>query len=105
MNTLIWVLVGVFAYSFIGFFLKSRGILPSSVRVQGPLTTLHTKRGRDFLDWLARPKRFWRAWSNIGVGITLVVMVGTFALLLFQGLSILRNPPAPTQVNQPQNFL
>ncbi|WP_136589620.1 site-2 protease family protein [Salinigranum halophilum] len=105
MNTLVWVLVGVFAYSFVAFFLKSRGILPSSVRVQGPLTTLHTKRGRDFLDWLARPKRFWRAWSNIGVGITLVVMVGTFALLLFQGLSILQNPPAPTQVNQPQNFL
>jgi membrane-associated protease RseP (regulator of RpoE activity) len=25
--------------------------------------------------------------------------------LLFQGLSILQNPPAPTQVNQPQNFL
>jgi membrane-associated protease RseP (regulator of RpoE activity) len=105
MNTLVWVLVGVFAYSFIGFFLKSRGILPSSVRVQGPLTTLHTKRGRDFLTWLAGPKRFWRAWSNIGVGITLVVMVGTFALLLIQGLSILRNPPAPTQVNQPENFL
>jgi membrane-associated protease RseP (regulator of RpoE activity) len=105
MNTLIWVLVGVFAYSFIGFFLKSRGILPSSVRVQGPLTTLHTKRGRDFLDWLAGPKRFWRAWSNVGVGITLVVMVGTFALLVFQGLTILQNPPAATQVNQPQNFL
>ncbi len=105
MNTLVWVLVGVFAYSFVAFFLKSRGILPSSVRVQGPLTTLHTKRGRDFLNWLARPKRFWRAWSNVGVGITLVVMVGTFALLLFQGLSILQNPPAPTQVNQPRNFL
>jgi membrane-associated protease RseP (regulator of RpoE activity) len=105
MNTLVWVLVGVFAYSFVAFFLKSRGILPSSVRVQGPLTTLHTKRGRDFLNWLAGPKRFWRAWSNVGVGITLVVMVGTFALLLFQGLSILQNPPAPTQVNQPQNFL
>ncbi|AUV83274.1 metalloprotease [Salinigranum rubrum] len=105
MNTLVWVLVGVFAYSFVAFFLKSRGILPSSVRVQGPLTTLHTKRGRDFLNWLAGPKRFWRAWSNIGVGITLVVMIGTFALLLFQGLSILQNPPAPTQVNQPRNFL
>jgi membrane-associated protease RseP (regulator of RpoE activity) len=105
MNTLVWVLVGVFAYSFVAFFLKSRGILPSSVRVQGPLTTLHTKRGRDFLNWLAGPKRFWRAWSNVGVGITLVVMIGTFALLLFQGLSILQNPPAPTQVNQPQNFL
>jgi membrane-associated protease RseP (regulator of RpoE activity) len=105
MNTLVWVLVGLFAYSLLAFLLKSRGLLPSSIRVQGPLTTLHTKRGRAFLNWLAGPKRFWRAWSNVGVGITLVVMVGTFALLLFQGLSILRNPPAPTQVNQPQNFL
>ncbi|RDI72069.1 site-2 protease family protein [Halopelagius longus] len=105
MNTLLWVLVGLLAYSFAAFFLRRRGLLPSSVRVQGPFTTIHTKRGRDLIDWIATPKRFWRAWSNIGVGAALVIMFGMFFFLLAQGILILRNPPAPSAVNQPQNFL
>ncbi|WP_129112798.1 site-2 protease family protein [Halegenticoccus tardaugens] len=104
MNTLFWVLAGVLAYSVVALSLQSRGLLPSSVRVQGPLTTIHTKRGRDFLDWLARPRRFWRAWSNVGVGITVVVMVGSFFLLIQAALTTLQNPQQ-TSVNQPQNFL
>ena len=105
MNTLFWVLAGLLGYSMAALTLKQRGLLPRSVRLQGPLMTVHTKRGRALLDRLAAPKRFWRAWSNLGVGIALVIMVGVFVTLLWQGLAILRNPPAPTAVNQPQNFL
>ena len=105
MNTLLWVLVGLAAYSAGAFFLSQRGLLPSSVRIQGPFTTVHTKRGRDLIDWIATPKRFWRAWTNLGVGATLVIMAGMFLFLLVQGIAIARNPPAPSSVNQPQNFL
>jgi membrane-associated protease RseP (regulator of RpoE activity) len=104
MNTLLWILVGVLAYSAVAVALQTRGVLPRSVRVQGPLTTVHTKRGRAFLNWLARPKRFWRAWSNVGVGIALVVMVATFFLLVLAALSALNNPQ-PNAVSQPRNFL
>ncbi|CQR48942.1 MULTISPECIES: site-2 protease family protein [Haloferax] len=105
MNTLLWVLAGFIAYSLLAALLRARGILPEYVRVQGPLTTVHTRRGRELLDRIAAPKRFWRAWSNVGLGIALVIMVGTFVLLVYQAVVILQNPPAPTQVNQPQNFL
>ncbi|ELZ65266.1 S2P family metalloprotease [Haloferax prahovense DSM 18310] len=105
MNTLLWVLAGFIAYSLLAALLRARGILPEYVRVQGPLTTVHTRRGRELLDRLAAPKRFWRAWSNVGLGIALVIMAGTFVLLVYQAVVILQNPPAPTQVNQPQNFL
>ncbi|MFB6155471.1 MAG: site-2 protease family protein [Haloferacaceae archaeon] len=105
MNTLFWVLAGLLVYSVAALLLKQRGLLPSSVRLQGPLMTIHTKRGRDLLDRLARPRRLWRAWANVGVGIALVIMVGTFVTLIWQGVSILRQPPAPTAVNQPRNFL
>ncbi|MFB6108966.1 MAG: site-2 protease family protein [Haloplanus sp.] len=105
MNTLLWVLVGVLGYSLVAKALKVRGYLPDSVRPQGPILTLHTRRGRAVLDRLARPRRFWRAWSNVGVGVALVIMVGMFLLLLFQAAAILQNPPAPTAVNQPRNFL
>ncbi|MEF8855795.1 MAG: site-2 protease family protein [Haloplanus sp.] len=105
MNTLLWVLVGVLVYSLVAKALQIRGYLPDAIRLQGPIATIHTRRGRALLTRLARPKRFWRAYSNVGVGVALVIMVGMFALLLFQALTILRNPPAPSSVNQPQNFL
>ena len=105
MNTLLWVLVGLLAYSLVALLLRRRGLLPSSVRIQGPFTTVHTKRGRDFIDWVATPKRFWRAWTNFGLGTAIVIMVGMFLFLLVQGILILQNPPAPSAVNQPQNFL
>lgn len=104
MNTLLWVLVGVLLYSVVAVSLQSRGLIPGYVRLQGPLTTVHTKRGRAFLNWLARPKRFWRAWSNIGVGVALVVMVGSFFLFLRAAIATVRNPE-PTAINQPRNFL
>ena len=105
MNTLVWVLAGLLAYSAAVHWANTRGYLPEWVKVQGPLTTFHTKSGRAFLNWLAGPKRFWRAWTNVGLGATLVVMVGVFLLLLQRAVSIVRNPPPPTAVNDPQNVL
>jgi membrane-associated protease RseP (regulator of RpoE activity) len=105
MNPLLWVGAGLVAYTVVVLALRSRDLLPPNVRLSGPLTTVHTKRGRALLDRLARPRRFWRAWSNVGVGITLVIMAGAFVLLAVQAVAILRNPPAATAVNQPRNFL
>jgi membrane-associated protease RseP (regulator of RpoE activity) len=103
-NTLLWVLAGVLLYSVVATALSARGILPDSIRVSGPITTLHTERGKAALDWLARPKRFWRAWANVGVGITLVVMVGSFVLVIFSAVTIL-NQPSSTVITEPQDAL
>ncbi|MFB6280698.1 MAG: site-2 protease family protein [Haloferacaceae archaeon] len=105
MSTLQWVVAGVVGYTLVALLLRQRGLLPDSVRLTGPLVTVHTKRGRAVLERLARPRRFWRAWSNLGLGVALVIMAGTFVLLFVQGLSILGNPPPPTAVNRPRNFL
>jgi membrane-associated protease RseP (regulator of RpoE activity) len=104
-RALTWVLIGVVLYMLVATALSSRGILPNFIRVSGPITTLHTQRGKVLLDRLAAPKRFWRAWGNIGVGIALVVMVGSFLFFLVIGYVTLTNPPPETAVNQPQNFL
>jgi membrane-associated protease RseP (regulator of RpoE activity) len=105
METWVWVLAGVIAYSLIARWLDVAGYLPEAVRVQGPLATIHTRRGRALLNWLARPRRFWRAWANVGLGFALMVMVGIFLQLLLAGVSILRQPPEPSVVNQPESFL
>ncbi len=104
MSTLLWVLVGVLLYTSAMIALKSRGLLPPSIKVTGPLVTIHTKRGRAFLDWLATPKRLWRAWGNLGVGIALVIMVGSFLAVLVSAIGTLSQPQAAGFV-RPQDAL
>jgi membrane-associated protease RseP (regulator of RpoE activity) len=103
-RTLVWVATGVAVYWLAVAWLDRGGFLPEFVGTQGPITTLHTQRGKAFLDWLARPKRFWRAWANVGVGTALVVMFGAFFVLLLSAFSTLTNPQ-PTAVNKPKNVL
>ena len=105
MSTLLWILAGILAYSLAAIMLDRRGLLPSSFSVTGPMLTIRTKRGQEFLDWLSGPKRFWRALGNVGVGIALVVMVGAFLLLVVQSFSIMQSPPTENVLQNPQNFL
>ncbi|MFC7153896.1 site-2 protease family protein [Halomarina halobia] len=103
-STLALVAAGVVLYMLVAMALRARGLLPDSVRISGPITTIHTRRGKEFLDRLARPKRLWRAWGNFGIGVALVVMFGSFFAVLFAGYSALTNPQ-PSAVTEPQNVL
>ena len=105
MSALLWVLAGVAIYTAIVLAVDRRGLFPDSVSVSGPLMTIHTKRGRRFLTQLARPQRAWRAIGNVGVGAALVIMVGTFVLLLYQSTQIIESPPAQSTLQSPQNIL
>jgi len=103
-STLQWVLLGLVIYWAAVLFADRNDYLPEFVGTQGPILTLHTRRGREFLNWLAGPKRFWRAWSNVGVGIALVVMAGSFAYLMTAAYLVVQNPVQNT-VSNPKNFL
>ena len=105
MSTLLWVLTGILVYAVGAVALDRRGLLPPYFKVSGPLLTIHTKRGREFLSRLSKPKRAWRALANIGVGIALVTMVGTFLLLVIQSVSIINSPPTETVLQNPRNAL
>jgi membrane-associated protease RseP (regulator of RpoE activity) len=103
-DLLTWVLVGVALYTVVAIALKTRGVLPESVTVSGPLLTVHTQRGKAFLDWVAQSKRFWRAWGNIGVGIAVVVMVLSGVVVVISVLAIVSQPDGAT-IENPQNVL
>ncbi|RBI61593.1 metalloprotease [halophilic archaeon] len=105
MDTLVWVLVGLVVYWGALIALRTNGVLPSYIGTQGPILTVHTQRGKQLLERLARPKRLWRAWGNFGLGIALVVMTSVFLLLVVQAVAVLQNPPQPTAVTQPRNVL
>jgi len=103
-STLTWVLAGVVLYTAGMLALRARGMLPESVRVSGPIVTLRTGRGREFLTRMAAPKRFWRAWGNFGVGIALVVMVGAAAAVFTSAIAAVEQPER-TAIQNPQNVL
>ena len=105
MNTLLWILVGVLLYTSAAMALKARGLLPSALRVSGPILTVHTKRGREFLNWLATPKRLWRAWGNLGVGVAIVIMVGSFFAVLVSAVGVVMEPEAAGGFVRPQDAL
>ncbi|WP_299268662.1 site-2 protease family protein [Halorientalis sp.] len=102
----VWVLSGILLYTLAMMAFRTQGWLPSYIRVSGPITTVHTKRGRAFLNWLAAPRRFWRAYGNIGVGIALVTMGAMLVVVLTAALGSLLSPgQTPSEVRNPQNVL
>ena len=103
-SLLTWVAVGVIVYTLVVLALNARGYLPDSVTVSGPVQTIHTKRGRIFLDRLADRERFWRAWGNLGVGVALVVMLLAGIAVAFSVLAVLNQPEGAT-IDNPQNVL
>jgi len=105
MSTLTWVLAGFLAFWLGLLALRFQGRLPESVRFQGPFLTVHTRRGRALLDWLAAPKRLWRAWGNFGLGVAVVVMFGTVAYFVLNAVVVLQNPPGIERLAQPSYYL
>ena len=103
-STLTWVLVGLAAYTLLAMALNATGRLPDYVKFSGPITTIHTQRGKQVLTRLAAPRRFWRAWGNLGLGVGLVVMAGSFLLVAFSAYQAVVNPQ-PSALNEPRNAL
>ena len=104
MSLLWWVLIGFMAYWVALASIHRAGLLPRGFNVSGPIITIHTGRGRAFLERLSGPKRFWRAWGNLGVGVALVIMAGMFLAVVQAGIAALF-APQETQITQPQNIL
>jgi len=103
-SLLTWVVVGILVYTVVVMALNARGYLPESVSVSGPIQTIHTKRGRRFLDRLARRGRFWRAWGSVGAGIALVVMALAGVVVLLSVAVVVSQPDGAT-IENPQNVL
>ena len=103
-SLLTWVVVGILVYTVVVMALNARGYLPESVSVSGPIQTIHTKRGRVFLDRLARRGRFWRAWGSVGAGIALVVMALAGVVVVLSVAAVLSQPDGTT-IENPQNVL
>ena len=103
-STLTLVVAGVLLYTVVAMTLRQRGVLPDFIHVSGPLTTIHTQRGKKVLDRLATRERFWRAWGNLGLGIALVFLIGLFLIVLLSAYQNVLQPTA-NPIQEPKNAL
>src|SRR5437773_3735572 len=79
--------------------LEPRGLQPSPPPA-GPFLMWKTVRGRQWIDRLARPARFWRFFGDLAIVLVGITMVGTTLLLLWeatlvQSSAVRGNPPSP----------
>lgn len=69
-----------FVYWMIVAMLEKRGVLAKyNISTYGPVLMIRTLRGQGLLNWLARPRSFWRAFADTGI---VLMFVGMFAMLL-----------------------
>ncbi len=83
------------------FYLQSRKLLePRNLSLAGPIVMWRTGRGRNLIDRLARPKRFWRAFGDLSIVLVAAAMVAVTVLLLWEATlvtsaAVRANPPSP----------
>jgi membrane-associated protease RseP (regulator of RpoE activity) len=74
-----------------------------------PILMLRTTKGQSFLDWLAKPKRFWRAFANLGLPAMIIGMLAMFLLVIFIDYFLILSfqtatVPLPNKFNEPRNI-
>lgn len=70
----------------------------------GFILMIRTQRGRKALDVLARPRRFWNVFGDLGTGVTLVGMAAMTFLLLWTSILVLQ-PGAPVRPLEAREIL
>jgi len=86
--------------------LNSVGILERhNITSYGPILMIRTVRGQQFLDRLARPKKLWNAFADIGIFAVVLSMIFMFILLILNDYLTLQIKPGPTAFNEPRNIL
>src|SRR5437899_8659775 len=79
--------------------LEPHGLQPSPPPA-GPFLMWKTIRGRELIDRLARPKRFWRVFGDLAIVLVALTMFGPTVLLAWEAslahnAALSGNPPSP----------
>ncbi|HEB37828.1 MAG TPA: peptidase M50, partial [Thermoplasmatales archaeon] len=88
-------------YFAILLFLKKRDLFERyNLSFYGPLLMWKTKKGKEFIRKIAKPKKFWNGFAMIGIVISFIAMF--FMLwLLVENLSLLQHVPKKELQNLP----
>ena len=91
MNNLNIALVILIGFWVVIAFLNKQGILERhNISAFGPILMVRTRRGQKLLTVLARPRRFWRFFANVGVPMMLIGMFIMFVLIILTDYAMLK---------------
>jgi len=65
----------------------------NATRALGIVLMVRTQRGQRFLDWMARPRRFWRAYGEVSLWVCSVAMLMVALVLMLAFVTSLLSPP------------
>lgn len=92
-----WIiaLTVICAWILLVYVLAKKGVLGRyGMSTVGPIIMWRTKRGRDFLDKLSRPKRFWRFYGDFSIALCILAMVVLLGLLIWEATLVPGIPKA-----------
>jgi len=103
MNPYILALIILLSWIVLVYALHKSGILKrAGLTLWGPFIMWRTRKGRAFIERLARPKRFWRAYALLSKVICLAVMIFIMGLLLWEATLVTSIPaesaPSPEMI-------
>ncbi|MBN2110226.1 MAG: site-2 protease family protein [Methanosarcinaceae archaeon] len=91
-------------------FLKQRGVLDKyNITTYGPVLMIRTTRGLELLDKLAKPRRYWRIYANIGIVLMFIGMAAMFLIVVLSDIAMLASMgentlPEPGKFNEARNI-
>ena len=65
----------------------------NATRALGIVLMVRTQRGQRLLDWLARPRRFWRAYGEVSLWVCSVSMLVVALVVVLAFITSLLSPP------------
>ena len=91
-NAHIYLLLIFVIYSFLIIALDQKKLLKKyNITAYGPIIMVRTQRGQGLLEYLARVKRFWKVYANIGLPMMVMCMAFMFLMLIFQAYIVVIN--------------
>jgi membrane-associated protease RseP (regulator of RpoE activity) len=90
--------------------LKKKGILEKyNISTYGPVLMIRTTRGLSLLDKLAKPKKAWRLFADIGIRLMFIGMIAMFLIVILSDIALLssigtNSVPEPGKFNEARNI-
>jgi membrane-associated protease RseP (regulator of RpoE activity) len=87
-----------------------KGILEKyNISAYGPVLMIRTTRGLSILDVLAKPKKAWRLYADIGIVLMFIGMVAMFLIVILSDIALLQSfgsntMPEPSKLNEARNL-
>ncbi len=106
-NGLIIAAAVIVAWFAIIIIVKKKKLLERfNITVYGPFLMWRTQGGKDLIEWLSRPARFWRVYAGISLVLVFVAMFSMFALLVWEATLVPQIPaesaPSPIMLWDPR---